>query len=179
MTLDKKEKEVSFGAVDINYYDGISEEKKEIIKDVFLYLNDDSFEDATTRYVNGTDDYGYYQSESSDGIRGLVPVSLCNLGVDYSIKTPIPKEEFEEDLGRCVHVGSQKYATVQIRTKGVTEYPSYMSLIYTDDGHIFVSENGATALKAMDTDYLSEVLGDIWIAEEQKKNGHGPHLGIQ
>ena len=171
----KPEPEVVFSALDLDSYNTISEAKKSLIKEVFDHLDSESFKSATYRYEHESSEYGYYQSRSNNGLRGLVRILLCYTHGSYDERLErIPQEKFDREYGRCVKAGSQEYTSIQLlRHHDPEEGTSYYSDFYfTNDGRVFIGTGTAEFVASLSEEQLGYMLARkcVEMDEHREKN---------
>ena len=167
-----KEPEIRFIALDINSYPNISKNKKELLKSVYNYFDDEKFMDAIYRYEHDDAEYAYYQSCSNDGTRGLIRVKICDLKGSYDIPCHIDKNKFYHEYNRGVKTGAQKYTFINILThydRNDPEFSSYITIYYTIDGKIFVSPGAAKEIEKKSELELGKILAYKCIELEKEK----------
>lgn len=168
----KKEPEVVFYALDIDSFDTISNGKKQLVKEVVSHLDSEQFKDVHYRYEHGTSEYGFYQSESADGLRGLVRIKLGNTRGSYDERLEkYPRDKFNKEYGRCVKAGSQRYTSIQLlRYHDVEEGTHYYTQIFfTDDGKAFVDRGGAEFIAGLSEGQLGNALARKCVEIEQQR----------
>lgn len=156
--------DITFSALDINCYENISDEKKELVRDMFSHIDDNEYFNIFDRWLFGSDVYGYYQSESENGTRGLVQIQIVD-GGHSSLSEHYVCEEYNKGL----KVGGQNYSSVYLifHEKG-----SSINIFYVSDGNIFLDEGSALAMEKISVDELGDALADVCI-EKEKARGIG------
>lgn len=167
----KRELPVTFSAIELDNYKEIPYEKKKLLRAVSSHLSYDSFGDVYSEYRNKKGQYSYYQSQSEDGVRGVVRVTICTLEGSYDIPKPISKEKLDYEYNRCVKVGSQRYIHFDIVTYDSPEeecFDRHLHLFYTEDGGVFISSGGAEEIQRLTVDQLGNILANTCIEQETR-----------
>jgi len=164
--------DVKYTALDIDSYNFISWEKKELVKAVFPYLADDMFMDIFERYEQENSEYAFYQSRSSGKLDLLIRVKICDVVDNYKNLRAVSREKFDAEYNRCAKTGSQKYADAKVLAyrdpdDGFHDY--YMDIYYTDDGKAFVDSTVANAINKMGVNDLGKALARFCIDCEKEK----------
>lgn len=162
---------IYFSQFDIDSFDNISDEKKELIRQLYHYLDEDLFRDIFDRYYNDLKEYAYYQSCTDEGVRGLVGVSTCELVGSYDMPVRVSQERFDKQYNKGLKVGSQKYTTVSYMTHYDSNdgFHSYITIFYFSDGNVFISYNTAYELEKMSVDELGNALASICLQLEKEQ----------
>ncbi|MBQ6546600.1 MAG: hypothetical protein IJL74_01210 [Bacilli bacterium] len=173
----RKMPEIKFTACNIDNYDNISEDKKELIKEVFFYLSEDLFMDVFERRERQISEYAYYQSRSNEGERVLVRIRICDFPKNSNMLQPISRDRFDAEYNRCAKVGAQKYANVNFliyRDADDSGCDRYMEIYYMDDGSVFLDSSTANIIKKINVNDLGKYLARVCIEwmEEEKEHGY-------
>ena len=173
----RKFPEDRFTATELSCYDNISEEKKELIRSAFSYLNDYLFMDVFDRYEKQVCEYAYYQYCTNEGLRVLIRIKVCDLIGFPDVLRPIPENRFYEEYNRCSKIGSQKYADVKIlaqRDQDDPNYDYYIKIFYMYDGSVFLDSTAANVIKNMKVNDLGKYLAKVCIEciEKEEKLGY-------
>ena len=166
-----KKPKIGFAALELDYYDNISSEKKKLIEAVFNHLSKDDYYDVLDRYNKEMAKCAYYQSVSTAGVRGLIRIEICDLYGSYDLTRAIPKDKFFEDYNSRHMIGEQKYKEVEGKTQSRyfnTNYEYKVNIIYTADGGVFLEPRFAKQIEAFTLDELGNCLADICIKEEER-----------
>lgn len=167
--------------IEVDYYDRISDDKKELLKSVFQYLSSDSFLNLLHIYNDfkyPIKDTGYIQCISEDGNnRLLVPIKVSFFDdLDYNKPTEVlPEEAFDKKYNKYRKVGSQDYTEISIERKMNSEESGKISIIYTADGGVFLNEDAAVAIAWKSVDELGKQLATACKYRDQaleKDNEH-------
>lgn len=153
--------ETKFSAADIDHYDNISEDKKELIKSVFPYLPENLFMDVIDRYENEISEYAYYRSHSIDGYDVLVRTKICDFAENHGSLRAISKDSFYTEYNKRKKVGAQKYADVEILIyRAVEDYKkdNYIHIYYAEDENVFLDSKAAYTISKMQESDLGKCL---------------------
>lgn len=167
----KREVPVTFAAIDIDAFDEISSEKKRLFRAVPSQLSSNCFSDVYTEYQNKDSQFSYYQSQSDDGLRGLVAVQICEEVGPYDVLQQISKEKLDYEYGRCVKVGSQRYVHFDITSyKSMEEscLDRHFHAFFTEDGRVFINKASAFEIQKLTVDQLGTLLAHACIDKEEQ-----------
>ena len=165
-----KKPKIGFAALELDYYDNISSEKKKLIEAVFNHLSKDDYYDVLDRYNKEMAKCAYYQSVSTTGVRGLIRIEICDLYGSYDLTRAIPKDKFFEDYNSRYMIGEQKYKEVKAMTHrdfNDSCFDRYMTLFYTADGGVFLGKDSAEEIEKLSLDKLGDLLANICINDEK------------
>lgn len=158
--LDKHPSTRNNYLMEVDYYDKISEDKKELLKSVFPYLSKDSFLNLLhiyNDYKYPIKDTGYIQCISENHInRFLVPIRVSFFDdLDYNKPTEVlPEEAFDKKYNQYEKVGSQDFTKITIDRKINSEESGKISIVYTGDGKVFLDDDAAVAIAWKSEDEL-------------------------
>ena len=172
----RMEAETKFTAAEIDYYDNISDAKKQLLKEVYPYLNDDMFMDALERYEKELSEYAYYQTYFNKGNRMLIRMKICNLSGSGNSFASVPRESFDSAYNRFEKIGVQKYACVQFlvsRDSFDPHYDNYVKVYYLEDGNVFLDSSVANVIAKMDIHTLGGNLARFCIEHENENEKRG------
>ena len=171
----RMEVETKFTTAEIDYYDNISDDKKQLLREVYPYLKEDMFMDALERYEKEVSEYAYYQTYFNKGSRMLIRIKICNLSGSEGKFVAVPRESFDKAYNRFEKIGVQKYACAQFlasRDAFDPHYDRYVRVYYLEDGNVFLDSSVANEIAKMDIHTLGRNLARFCIEHEQKNENH-------
>lgn len=124
--------------VEVNYFDEIDYDKKELLKSVSSFISKNAYDNIFELYNNfkiPPYDYSYVQCLAKNGrTRLLVPVSLTK-DINEDIKV-VKEEDFRKEVSKYTLVGSQNYSSINL--KSAHSEIGYKNIFFTDDNNAFI-----------------------------------------
>lgn len=124
--------------VEVNYFDEIDYDKKELLKSVSSFISKNAYDNIFELYNNfkiPPYDYSYVQCLAKNGrTRLLVPVSLTK-DINEDIKV-VKDEDFRKEVSKYTLVGSQNYSSINL--KSAHSEIGYKNIFFTDDNNAFI-----------------------------------------
>lgn len=124
--------------VEVNYFDEIDYDKKELLKSVSSFISKNTYDNIFELYNNfkiPPYDYSYVQCLAKNGrTRLLVPVSLIK-DINEDIKV-VKDEDFRKEVSKYTLVGSQNYSSINL--KSAHSEIGYKNIFFTDDNNAFI-----------------------------------------
>lgn len=124
--------------VEVNYFDEIDYDKKELLKSVSSFISKNTYDNIFELYNNfkiPPYDYSYVQCLAKNGrTRLLVPVSLTK-DINDDIKV-VKDEDFRKEVSKYTLVGSQNYSSINL--KSAHSEIGYKNIFFTDDNNAFI-----------------------------------------
>ena len=159
----KEQKAISpFKFRDLNTFERIDKEKKELIRSVRDYLYDDEFKDILYYYNDfyfPVEQFGMVQCIDEDKVRCLESIRLWEESdSDYKPSIITPRDEFLKIYKSLRKIGSQEYAYATIKATKWSDEPEYYNIYYTNDGNVFINAIEASNFAYWDIDNIGERL---------------------
>lgn len=155
---------------ELEAFDEISEEKKELLRDVLPHFEKRTFRSALERYESNSSEYAYYQTYSDTGLRALARVKICDFRGNYCYPEPVSAKNFYKEYSKGKKVGSQRYTSFKIQTYYDVdgEDNRYTEVYYMEDGGVFLTTYGAEVFKNMTIDQVGACLAGVCIRLEEQ-----------
>ena len=155
---------------ELEAFNELSDEKKELLREVLPYFEKRSFRTALERYEANSSEYAYYQTCSDSGYRALARVKICDFRGNYCYPYPVSAEKFYKEYSKGKKVGSQKYTSFKIQTHYDVdgEDNRYTEVYYTEDGGVFLTTYGAEVFAKMTDDEVGLCLARVCINLEEQ-----------
>ena len=177
---DPKKTRSLFELKELDYYDEISDDKKELLRSVIDYLSEQSFNNILHIYNDfefPINRIAYVQCLNEEGTRILNPIELSRDEDDDYMKPTIviSEEEFHKKYNMYRRVGSQDYTSISISRVKYSSESDQLEIYYTKDGHVFINSITATALAYKDINEIGEQIAFICQYREsaiEKNNNH-------
>lgn len=156
---------------ELNSFKNVSEEKQNLIKQLFPHLNDRLFQSALERYDHGSSEYTYYQTYSENGIKALARVKSCDFVGNYCYANPVSARDFYKEYSKGKKVGSQRYTSIKIQTYHDVdgEGDLYMEIYYMDDGSVFINDYAAGVIEKMSVSQVGGSLAQVCLQLEENE----------
>ena len=167
--------------IDIDYFDTISDDKKELLKSALPYLSEESFTNIKHIYndfVYPIEDTGFIQCLSEDNkTRLMVPIRLSwQEGESYTSPTiVIDEDNFNKECSKYQKIGSQNYTSLSIERKINSQESGYIKIFYTDDGHVFLNSDGAVGIAYKSVEELGKQLALVCKYRDQGRKTFDEH----
>ena len=163
---------------ELSSYKYISNDKMELIRSVFPYLESESFTDAEHLYSDYTypiENEGFVQTLSSDGVRALVPIRFAFQDDDTRPQIIISAASFNKQYNKIRKIGSQRYTHISLVRDLNSDEKEFFKIYYTEDGNVFLNSEASFIIRNRNIDVLGDELARICIYRKknvEQKNHH-------